>query len=96
VRETKGLEFDVIIVPNLGSFELGCAIGRNQAYVAISRAKHALMIGCASDHVDGTELSLLKQNGLVVFRDVPLDELVEQQSQAAQIGLSQAVNRGTS
>jgi superfamily I DNA and RNA helicase len=73
VLETKGLEFDVIIVPNLGSFELGCAIGRNQVYVAISRAKHALMIGCATDHVDRPEIKLLEQNGLVVVRDVPSD-----------------------
>jgi DNA helicase IV len=73
VRETKGLEFDAIIVPSLDSFELGSPIGRNQAYVAITRAKHALMIGCATDHVDRPELELLEKSGLIIFRDVSLD-----------------------
>jgi hypothetical protein len=73
VLETKGLEFDVIIVPNLGSFELARTIGRNQAYVAISRAKHALMIGCAADGLDMPEIRLLEQSGLIVVRDVPSD-----------------------
>ena len=67
VRETKGLEFDVIIVPNLGSFELGCAIGNNQAYVAISRAKHALMIGCAINHADKPKIKCWKKTIWIVY-----------------------------
>jgi hypothetical protein len=73
VRETKGLEFDVVIVPDVGSFELGTAIGRNQAYVAISRAKHSLIIGCAIDHVGKPEIKLLEQNDLIIIRDLPSD-----------------------
>jgi hypothetical protein len=46
VYETKGLEFDVVIIPDLSAFDLLTEIGRNQAYVAISRPKHSLFLGC--------------------------------------------------
>lgn len=71
VRETKGLEFDVIIVPDLGSYELDGAIGRNQVYVAISRAKHSLLVGCAANQIHRPEIRQLEQRGLVVIRDAP-------------------------
>jgi hypothetical protein len=71
VRETKGLEFDVVIVPDLGSFALDGVIGRNQAYVAISRAKHALMLGCAEKYKDKTEIRLLREKRVISIRDIP-------------------------
>jgi UvrD-like helicase C-terminal domain len=71
VRETKGLEFDVVIVPDLGSYELDNAIGRNQVYVAISRAKQSLLVGCAANRIDRPEIRQLEQAGLVVIRDAP-------------------------
>lgn len=70
VRETKGLEFDVVIIPDFGSFGLDGPIGRNQAYVAISRAKHALVVGCAANHVDRPEIAVLDRHRLVTIRDV--------------------------
>jgi DNA helicase IV len=70
VRETKGLEFDVVIVPDLGAFELDDLIGRNQVYVAISRAKQSLMIGCANESIHQPDISKLEQAGLILVRDI--------------------------
>jgi hypothetical protein len=70
-RETKGLEFNIIMVPDFGAFALDTAIGRNQAYVAISRAKHALMLGCSRARVRRTEIGLLAQNNLLRLASIP-------------------------
>jgi superfamily I DNA/RNA helicase len=71
VRETKGLEFNVVILPDIGSFALDSDIGRNQAYVAISRAKHSLLLGCAAELIEKPEIKSLERNGLVNFQDIP-------------------------
>jgi hypothetical protein len=65
VYETKGLEFDVVIVPDLGAFELESEIGRNQAYVAISRPKHALFLGCCASQCRSKEISVLIDHRLL-------------------------------
>jgi transcription elongation GreA/GreB family factor len=65
VRETKGLEFDIIIVPDLGAFPLETELGRNQAYVAISRAKHALILGCREQRCGSSEIELLEKHRLI-------------------------------
>ena len=72
VLETKGLEFDVAIIPDLSAFELEGFIGRNQGYVAISRAKQSLLMGCAYDDVDGPEIRRLEHEGLIKIQEVPL------------------------
>jgi DNA helicase IV len=69
VYETKGLEFDVVIVPDLGSFELENEIGRNQVYVAITRPRHALFLGCSSSGRRSKEISILVENELVKVLD---------------------------
>ena len=74
VRETKGLEFDVVIIPDLGVFELDEIIGRNQVYVAISRAKHSLLMGCSSDRVDRPEIRTLEREGLIAIREAAVDQ----------------------
>ena len=71
VRETKGLEFDAVIVPDVGVYELDDPIGRNQLYVAISRAKQSLMIGCANGSIGRSDIRKLEQEGLVLTRDIP-------------------------
>ena len=71
VRETKGLEFDVVVVPDIGSFALDTVVGRNQAYVAISRAKHGLILGCANEFVAGPAIETLVRNNIVHIRDIP-------------------------
>jgi hypothetical protein len=71
VRETKGLEFDVVIIPDLGSFPLNTIIGRNQLYVAISRPKHSLLMGCDERSSDRQELKKLVFSGLVRLFRIP-------------------------
>jgi superfamily I DNA/RNA helicase len=71
VHETKGLEFDAVIVPDVGAFELDGLIGRNQVYVAISRAKQSLMIGCADGSVHRADIRKLEDEGLFSVRDIP-------------------------
>ncbi|MFT4118040.1 ATP-binding domain-containing protein [Bradyrhizobium sp.] len=71
VREAKGLEFDVVIVPDIASFELDRIIGCNQAYVAISRAKHSLLLGCATNSASWDVIENLRQKSLIDLRDVP-------------------------
>jgi DNA helicase IV len=72
VRETKGLEFDAVIVPDVGAFELDGLIGRNQVYVAISRAKQSLMIGCSNGSIHRPDVRKLEQERLVFVRDIPI------------------------
>ena len=71
VRETKGLEFDVVIVPNIGSFAMDTVVGRNQAYVAISRPKHGLILGCSDEFVARPAIEALEKNNLICVRDIP-------------------------
>jgi|HubBroStandDraft_6_1064221.scaffolds.fasta_scaffold39717_2 hypothetical protein len=71
VRETKGLEFDVVIVPDLGAFDLNSTIGRNQAYVAISRPKHALILGCDNKCADQSAIEILERSCLICVKDIP-------------------------
>jgi len=63
--ETKGLEFDAVVVPNIGSFAIDTEIGRNQMYVAISRAKHALFVGCAASESKNPAIKFLAASGLI-------------------------------
>jgi hypothetical protein len=71
VRETKGLEFNVVIVPDLSSFALDTSIGQNQTYVAISRAKQSLVLGCNVDFAQKPEISALAAANLIVLSDLP-------------------------
>jgi superfamily I DNA/RNA helicase len=71
VREAKGLEFDVVIVPNLGSFDLDNVIGRNQLYVAISRPRHALLLGLHDEPTKSDQLQALFSSGLMRLTPLP-------------------------
>jgi hypothetical protein len=71
VRETKGLEFNVVIIPDIGSFALESEIGRNQAYVAVSRPKHSLILGCAAESIRKPEIDALQQKNIVCVRELP-------------------------
>ena len=64
-RETKGLEFNVVIVPDLGAFALDTSTGRNELYVALSRAKNSLLLGCAEEKTSRPELADLARAGLL-------------------------------
>jgi len=75
VRETKGLEFDVVVVPDLGSFPLDTVIGRNQLYVAITRPKYALLMGCDELAWDRPELVKLVEAELIRCSSITSDGL---------------------
>jgi hypothetical protein len=72
VREAKGLEFDVVIIPDLAAFDLQSVIGRNQLYVAVSRPRHALLLGCEDQALDSESLQRLKAHGIITA--VPIQE----------------------
>jgi ATP-dependent exoDNAse (exonuclease V) alpha subunit len=61
----------VVIVPDIGSFALYTVIGRNQAYVAISRPKHGLILGCSDEFVARPTIETLEKNNLICVRDIP-------------------------
>jgi hypothetical protein len=49
VANAKGLEFDVVIVPRLGSYDLTDPTQVNRLYVALTRAKHRLVLLSEAD-----------------------------------------------
>lgn len=64
----KGLEFDVVVIPNISEFVEHDPIALNGLYVAVSRARHALLLGldrnAENNHVVGALIR--KENGIVV------------------------------
>lgn len=45
-REAKGLEFDVAVIPDISQFDEADPIELNGLYVAVSRSRHAIFLGC--------------------------------------------------
>lgn len=72
-RETKGLEFDVVMIPDLGAFSLNSEIGRNQAYVAISRPRHSIILGCRNESASKPELEMLVRSNLVRMTELTVN-----------------------
>jgi len=72
VGETKGLEFDVVVAPDFTSFAMDTEIGRNQAYVAVSRPRHAIILGCSRQGSSRSEIGVLVRAGLLRLEDVAL------------------------
>jgi DNA helicase IV len=50
--EAKGLEFDVAVVPDLSEFDEEDPLDLNGLYVAVSRPRYALLLGCDGSRVD--------------------------------------------
>jgi hypothetical protein len=46
--EAKGLEFDVALIPDISEFNETDPIELNALYVAVSRPRHAILLGCRS------------------------------------------------
>jgi hypothetical protein len=44
--EAKGLEFDVAVIPDVSEFDETDEIALNALYVAVSRPRHAILLGC--------------------------------------------------
>jgi hypothetical protein len=65
------LEFDVAIVPDISSFDLESVIGCNQFYVAISRPRHALLMGLNGEAKKGDQMEKLFACGLMKPATLP-------------------------
>ncbi len=63
--EAKGLEFDVVFVPDIASFFGGDLIDRNGFYVAVSRARHSLFMACPKSALASTEIVSLMNADLL-------------------------------
>ena len=50
--EAKGLEFDIAIVPDISEFQSDNPIHVNGLYVAVSRPRHAILLGCNSSALE--------------------------------------------
>lgn len=65
--EAKGLEFDVVVVPDLSAFDGNDTVDRNSLYVAVSRPRHALLMGCAYQGMDSpVVVKLVDEDQLVL------------------------------
>lgn len=73
--QAKGLEFDAVIVPDLGSFDLEDPIARNKFYVAISRPRHGLLIGMRDDDAARMRAARLIDAGLAKLLRTETDQL---------------------
>jgi hypothetical protein len=56
--DAKGLEFDVVIVPDVSEFAEDDPIEINGLYVAVSRPRYALLVGCAAER---TQQGIVRQ-----------------------------------
>jgi len=66
--DAKGLEFDVVVVPDLSAFDSSDGIGRNSLYVAVSRPRHALLMGCNYGRVSSPVIAGLVDGKHLVLR----------------------------
>jgi superfamily I DNA/RNA helicase len=61
--DAKGLEFDVVVIPDISEFSEDDPIEINGLYVAVSRSRYALLLGCASTCADRGIVHRLLQAG---------------------------------
>ncbi|TPI59849.1 hypothetical protein FJ420_21370 [Mesorhizobium sp. B3-1-3] len=66
--EAKGLEFDVVVIPNLAAYDGSDAVGRNSLYVAVSRPRHALLMGCDYEAIGSSMVAGMVDDGHLVLR----------------------------
>ncbi len=52
IENTKGLEFDVVLLPLLERYDLSTALDQNRLYVGISRARERLVLLSGTAHLD--------------------------------------------
>ncbi len=68
--EAKGLEFDAVIVPDISAFDFNDPVGLNAFYVAVSRPRHAIILGCNEKLANVSVISqLLRDRDLVPLSD---------------------------
>ncbi|TPK87004.1 hypothetical protein FJ936_06555 [Mesorhizobium sp. B2-4-13] len=66
--EAKGLEFDAVVIPNLAAYDGSDAVGRNSLYVAVSRPRQALLMGCDYEAIGSSMVAGLVDVGHLVLR----------------------------
>jgi len=66
-REAKGLEFDAVVVADLGRFDLDDPVDANAAYVAVSRPRRSLSLIVVENQLDPRVRTLL-DGGLLARR----------------------------
>lgn len=66
--EAKGLEFDVVVVPDLAAFDSLDSVTRNSLYVAVSRPRHALLMGCDYNSIDSSIVASLVNDDHLILR----------------------------
>jgi DNA helicase IV len=66
--EVKGLEFDAVVIPDISSFSEADQIAMNGLYVAISRPRHALLVGCARTGLESPMIKDLRESNDLVLQ----------------------------
>lgn len=69
--EAKGLEFDVALIPDLSEFDETDPIELNGLYVAVSRPRHAILLGCKSSKMGHKVVRQLCERGDLVAVQCP-------------------------
>jgi len=64
--DAKGLEFDVAVVPDISEFSDADPIALNGLYVAVSRPRHAILLGCRHSTVGHKVVKQLCHRGDLV------------------------------
>jgi hypothetical protein len=64
--DAKGLEFDVAVVPDISEFSDADPIALNGLYVAVSRPRHAILLGCRHSKVAHNVVKQLCRRGDLV------------------------------
>ena len=65
----KGLEFDVAVIPDISEFDDNDPIDLNGLYVAVSRPRHAVLLGCKSSRAAHKVMKQLCERGdLIPYR----------------------------
>jgi len=64
--EAKGLEFDVVLIPDISEFDEKDRIEFNSLYVSVSRPRHAVLLGCRSSRTGHYAMKQLCERGDLV------------------------------
>jgi hypothetical protein len=74
--EAKGLEFDVAVIPDISEFNEADLISLNGLYVAVSRPRHAILLGCDHSKVGHKIVERLCRHGDLIPVTPSLDATV--------------------
>jgi hypothetical protein len=74
----QGLEFDVAVVPDISEFSSHDPIHLNGLYVAVSRPRHAILVGCSRARVDHKIVQQLCDRGDLSPVSLPSVEMTDE------------------